>query len=130
MNYHFMQSFNSNNVVVEDKTIFRLCRLAPAADKLKGKTVLGVLTSLYEDFTHPLCKSSADSNSADCWLTPPLTQQILLRLKRKKSFCRGRIFHDEIHNRLLAVIAESNQPVEKRSIQAIFDRYEIIPRQQ
>ncbi len=117
-------------VFVENKTLFRLCRLAPATDKLRGTDLLGVLTTLHDEFSHPLCSSSTGENNANCWLTPPLTKQILLRLKRKKSFCRGRIIHDELHNRLLAVTAESNHPVTEESIQAIFESYEIIPRQQ
>jgi hypothetical protein len=107
-------------------TRFLFCRMAPASDKLAEKTLQELLCSLHERFSTVNLEECSE-NFATAGATPPLITQILLRLKRKKAFCRGVIRHDNVSNRILALICESNTPITLDSIQSLFSHYEIIP---
>lgn len=101
------------------------CRLAPATQRLQQNPMPQLLTSLlgtdiaYRDIT-------ATPQLYECISSPPLTQQMLKRLKRQAPFRWGRIWHDADANRLLAVIAESSHPIDLEKVHKYCDHYEII----
>ncbi|WP_163340290.1 hypothetical protein [Desulfopila sp. IMCC35008] len=113
-------------LLFEDKaTRLLFCRMAPASDRLADKSLDELLFSLDDR----LSKDNIEENNAQtasAGTSPSLMGQILLRLKRKKAFCQGIIRHDHSMNRILAIICESNHPIEPDSIQSLFSHYEII----
>lgn len=115
----------------QDKdTTLHVCRLAPASEKLAGKTVKDILFTLHDRFSSAESSCRENDNDIECWTTPSLVSQVLHRLRRKKAFCRGHIRHDDINNRLLTVIAESNRPIGPEPSQTIFQHYEIVQQEE
>lgn len=107
-------------------TILHICRLAPASAKLAEKTVREILSTLNDRFTSKESSCQENEKTLECWTNPSLISQLHHRLRRKKAFCLGCIRHDDINNRLLAVIAESNRPIAVELPREILDNYEII----
>lgn len=101
------------------------CRMAPASDRLADMSLERLLCSLHDRLSIDNIEVCTE-NTANVSTSPSLMAQILLRLKRQKAFCRGMIRHDQASNRILALITESNRPIEQEFIQAIFSQYEII----
>lgn len=104
------------------------CRMAPASDRLQHAGLPDLLCSLHEQLS-PQQVEYIDKNTVQCATKPPLAGQILLRLKRKKAFCTGFLHHDELNNRILALIMESNKPIMPETLGELFLKYEIIPSQ-
>lgn len=123
-NYSF-QAGLTRLLFVDKATQVLYCRMAPASDRLADMTLEELLCSLHDRLQNSNIEDSSE-RTASAGTTPSLMGQILLRLKRKKAFCRGIIRHDPITNRILAIICESNSPIKQDSIQSLFSHYEII----
>lgn len=106
------------------KTTLRLCRLAPASQRLKLQNLEEILASLLGDSTSGAIELLSDN---ECFYTtsPGLLSQVMLRFKRKKPFFRARLWHDSESDRILGVFMEDIAPLGKSPHDDICDSYEI-----
>lgn len=125
MSAHSFQAGLTRLTFQEDDMRLHFCRLAPAVQRLQQGSMSQLLTSLLgEDAEYQGLIES--SHLYECVSSPPLTQQVLKRLKRQYPFRWGRIWHNEYANRLLSVIAESSRPIDLDKVHKFCDKYEII----
>ena len=106
------------------KTELRLCRLAPALQRLKLQSLEEILTSLLGDANSSAIESLSD-NACFYAATPGLLSQVILRFKRKKPFRRARLWYDSTADRILGVFMEDITPLGKSPHDDICDSYEI-----
>ena len=125
MSAHSFQAGLTRLTFQENDMQLHFCRLAPARQRLQQGPISQLLTNLLgKDSEYQGLHES--SHLYECISSPPLTQQMLKRLKRQHPFRWGRIWHDEGSNRLLSVIAESSHPIDLEKVHRLCDKYEII----
>lgn len=125
MTAHSFQAGLTRLTFQEQDMRLHFCRLAPAKQRLQQAPMARLLTNLLgEDTTYQGLNHS--SHLYECISAPPLTQQMLKRLKRQHPFRWGRIWHDEQANRLLSVLAESRSPIDLNRVHKFCDHYEIL----
>lgn len=102
------------------------CTLGPADSRLAQQSLKEILITLVG--TADL-QTVTDKENTSCegYRNPTIGRQVLLRLRREKSFVRAKIWHAVAGNRLLAVVLFSNRPIPLTTIHDICRRYEIIP---
>lgn len=101
------------------------CKLGPADSRLAQQSLKGILITL-ADIADLETTTSEDNTSCEGYRSPTIGRQVLLRLRREKSFIRAKLRHEVAGNRLLAVILSSNRPIPLTTIQDICRQYEII----
>lgn len=106
------------------KKALHICRLAPAAMRLKKNTLSEILHSLLS-LNRDTTAGTVSGNEVTYERSPTIFQQILLRLQRKKPFLLASLRHDVENDRLLGVIAEDIHPIDQIEFNKIRDRYEI-----
>ncbi|GAB6193266.1 hypothetical protein [Desulfocastanea catecholica] len=102
------------------------CKLGPADNRLAQQSLKEILLIL-ADTAELETVTGEDNTSCEGCRSPTIGRQVLLRLRREKSFIRAKIWHEVAGNRLLAVILSSNRPIPLTTIQDICRHYEIIP---
>jgi hypothetical protein len=108
-----------------DTLHLQFCRLAPAAERLRGNSLCQLLNTLQGDLFNEetLINTPALHERKN---TPHTAHQLLTRLRRRNPFCWGRIWHDKETNRILAVTAESKRPIDLNTVHSICSHYEIV----
>lgn len=108
----------------QGKTQLRLCRLAPASQRLKLQSLEEILGSLLGDSNSNAIESLSDN---ECFYaaSPGLLSQVVLRFKRKKPFRRARLWYDSTADRILGVFMEDIAPLGTSPHDDICDSYEI-----
>ncbi len=102
-----------------------ICRLAPARERLAAHPLKEILHTLQGKVkTTDVLENTPDVYESGNF--PTLWQQLRVRLQRNKPFQWGKIWHLEKHNRILAITAESNRPLELDTVHKISAQYEII----
>jgi hypothetical protein len=112
-------SFSSSNLLLQT------CTLGPADTRLSRQSldeILIILTGI-PDLEISI---DEDNNSCEGYRSPTIAKQIVIRLRREKSFVRAKIWHDTMRNRLLAVVLSSNRPIPKTTTNKICSEYEIV----
>ncbi|MFN2354118.1 MAG: hypothetical protein ABR512_06305 [Desulfopila sp.] len=106
------------------KTELRLCRLAPASQRLKLQSLEEILTSLLGDSNGGAIESPSDN---ECFYatSPGLLSQVMLRFKRKKPFRRARLWYDSAADRIFGVFMEDIAPLGNSPHDDICESYEI-----
>jgi len=102
------------------------CKLGPADSRLARQSLKEILLTL-ADTTDLQTITDEDNISCEGYRSPSIGKQVLLRLRREKSFIRAKIWHEVAGNRLLAVVLVSNRPIPLTTIHDICRQYEIIP---
>jgi hypothetical protein len=101
------------------------CRLAQAAERLTLNNLEDILRTLHgRKDTH--CHTTSDGLACECWCSPSITRQAIIRLGRKKPFLWSRIWHLPDKDRLLAIILESTRPIPADTSCLICEHYEIV----
>lgn len=104
----------------------QFCRLAPASERLATHSLSEILNALQGKIDNSEVIQSNDS-IVEHMNSPSTIQQILARLRRKRPFQWGRIWHLSEHNRLLAVTAESIRPININTVHQYCLNYENFP---
>lgn len=125
MTAHSFQAGLTRLTFQEQDMQLHFCRLAPAKQRLQQGPMSRLLTNLLGEDTKYQELNQSDHHY-ECINSPPLTQQMLKRLKRQHPFRWGRIWHDEQANRLLSVLAESRSPIDLSRVHKFCDHYEIL----
>ncbi len=113
-------SFTNGDLLVQT------CTLGPADSRLAQQSLQGILLTL-ADTADLETTTSEENTSCEGYRSPTIGRQVLLRLRREKSFIRAKIWHEVAGNRLLVVILFSNRPIPPTAIHDICRQYEIIP---
>lgn len=101
------------------------CKLGPADKRLGNQSLPEILKTLVgTDELHFIPDQSGHSQTA--LRSPPIWQQVRYRLRRQQPFIHAKIYHDVVHNRLLAVVLLSNRPIAEKIAENIYQNYEII----
>lgn len=109
-----------------DGLFMQICKLGPADSRLAQQSLKEILITL--SGTSDLITTTIEGNiSCEGYRNPTIGGQILLRLRREKSFIRAKIWHEVAGNRLLAVVISSNRPIPVAIIHDICRQYEITP---
>lgn len=102
------------------------CKLGPADNRLAQQSLKEILITLAGTADLETA-TGKDNTSCEGYRSPTIGRQILLRLRREKSFIRAKIWHEVAGNRLLAVILSANRPIPLTTIHDIRRQYEVIP---
>lgn len=109
----------------EPGTTLHVCRLATAAERLKKHDMISILGLLLD--TEPeISELEVLSTALIYSRKPSIPRQIFMRIKRRKPFCWAKIWHDNVNDRLLALIIESIRPIDQDKAHVILESYEII----
>lgn len=108
-----------------DNLQLQFCRLAPATTRLAEDSLPHILGTLSGGLL-PNEIIYETGHLYECQNTPSTSHQLFSRLRKQRPFRWGRIWHDVLHNRLLAVIAESRQAIDRITVQTLCTHYEII----
>lgn len=102
------------------------CKLGPADSRLAQQSLKEILITLADTADLEII-TDEDNTTCEGYRNPTIGKQVLLRLRREKSFIRAKIWHEIAGNRLLAVVLFSNRPIPLTTIHDICRQYEIIP---
>ena len=102
------------------------CRLATAAERLKGRDLAELLQALHPNLQESSLHWNTAGNQLWSWTEPSLARQIVNRIRRQKPFCHGTIRHYPEADRILAMICESSRPIDQQEFSTIFATYEIV----
>ncbi len=102
------------------------CKLGPADSRLVQQSLKEILLTLVGTADLQTI-TDEDNTSCEGFRNPTIGKQVLLRLRREKSFIRAKIWHEIAGNRLLAVVLVSNRPIPLTTIHDICRHYAIIP---
>lgn len=111
---------------INGNLFMQTCKLGPADSRLAQQSLQEILITL-ADTADLETATGEDNTSCEGYRSPTISKQILLRLRREKSFIRAKIWHAVAGNRLLAVVLFSNRPIAQTTIDDICRQYEIIP---
>ena len=101
------------------------CIIGPADIRLNRQSLEEILITLTGTRQLQLV-TEENYNSCTGTRTPTISQQIIFRLRREKSFIRAEIRHDIGSNRLLAVVLSANRPIAPTTLYEVSRQYEII----
>lgn len=110
----------------DTRQTLHLCRLAPAADRLKKGSLVTILQELTGLPLQELREVPATVDTIHYQNSPSLTQQILKRLARKKPFLLAQLRLLNEADRILGVVMEGTRPIDVEMATTICDSYEIV----
>lgn len=101
------------------------CKLAPADARLNTQSLAEILLSLtaIPDLTTYV---DTERKSCDGFRSPGIAGRMLLRLSRVKPFVQAKIWHDSLHNRLLAIVLTGSRPIPGSLLPTLAENYAIV----
>ncbi len=124
-NYSFAAGLSRLSFSRAGTTLY-VCRLAPAAERLQTASLAEIMLTL-GDIPVDTAAVIHEDDSVCYQSQPTISQQILIRLKRKMPFHWMTLRHHRREDRLSGLFFEDKKPLPEKTIHAILASYDIIP---